>query len=232
MKKIIFPIFFLLFAKLGYAQANFGARMGMNLGTIELKNDNITTGEDYLISQSLSILINMDIDVPFSTVFSFRTGLGLVIKGSEIDYIPTLSQQYPDTNWSLLYRMNYLEVPLFLVARAETDFYGKFFFGVGPTLSLGVGGRMTLFADAKNGGQRDISYDLVWGNKPVPEDARHGYNYLKRFDLGLGAIFAYQLPKSGLTFTAGYNKGLRNISPVEGINLKTSYFSAGIGFSM
>jgi len=92
---------------------------------------------------------------------------------------------------------------------------------------------MDLFAKHRtNPGQAQHRYDLIWGNKPAPETAAHGYDHLKRFDFGLGAIFAYQLPNSGLTFTAGYNKGLRNISPNPGIDLKTSYFSFSIGFSM
>jgi len=228
MKKIVLPIIFLLFAQFGYAQVNMGARIGMNLGMFDLKNSNIT--ESYNVSPSLSVLIKMDVDVPFSTVFSFRTGLGLVIKGSEVDHIPTI--QHPDTIWSLLYRLNYLEVPLLLVARAETDFFGTFYFGVGPTLSLGVGGRMEMFSEHRtNHGQTQSSYGLVWGNKPAPE-AHHGYDYFRRFDLGLGALFSYQLPRSGLAFTVNYNKGLRNISPNPGFDLKTSYFGFSIGFIM
>jgi len=231
MKKIILLTGFLLLVQHGTSQVNFGARLGMNLGAFELKNDNIA--ENYDISQSLSILIKMDADVPFSTVFSFRTGLGLVIKGAEIDDIPHFPPlQHADTTWSLLYRMNYLEIPLLLVARAETDFFGTFYFGIGPTLSLGVGGRMDLFAEHKdNKGQSQQTFDLIWGNKPAP-DSQHGYNYLRRFDLGLGAVVAYQLPRSGLTFTVGYNRGLRNISPNEGVNLTTSYLSFGVGFMM
>jgi hypothetical protein len=234
MKKIILSGIFLLVVQLTTAQVNFGARMGFNLGTFDLKNENIE--ESYDVSSSLSILINMDLDIPFSTVFSFRTGLGLVIKGAEVDNVPTMSAVHPDTNWSLLYRMNYLEVPLFLVARAETDFYGTFYFGIGPTLSLGVGGRMELFAEPKipGGEQRQETFDLIWGNKDIKPmlGVPHNYIHFRRFDLGLGMIVAYQLPKSGLTITAGYNKGLRNISPVEGMNLKTSYFSFSVGFSM
>ena len=231
MKKIIFPLIFLLFANFGQAQVNFGARIGMNLGIFDLKNYNHDITEDYDVSQSLSVLIKMDVDVPFSTVFSFRSGLGLVIKGSEIDRIPTM--QHRDTVWSILYRMNYLEVPLFIVARAETDLFGNFFFGVGPTLSLGVGGRMELFAEHRtNHGQSQTTYDLVWGNKPAPSEALHGYNHFRRFDLGLGAMFSYQLPRSGLAFTASYNRGLRNISPNPDIDLKTSYFGFSIGFIM
>ncbi|MCL2027688.1 MAG: PorT family protein [Bacteroidales bacterium] len=230
MKKIILLISSLLLVQFATAQVNIGARMGLNLGMFDMENKNIE--EDYKMEPNSSILIKMDVDMPFSTVFSFRTGLGLVIKGAEIDGLPE-SKIHPDTNWSLLYRMNYLEVPLLLVARAETDFYGTFYFGAGPTLSLGVGGKMDLFAKHKDdGGQRQITEPIVWGNKPAPSDKLHNYNYFRRFDLGLGAMFSYQLPRSGLAFTLSYNKALRNISPNEGVDLKTSYVGLSIGFIM
>jgi hypothetical protein len=147
--------------------------------------------------------------------------------------------QHPDTSWSLLFTMNYLEVPLLLVARAETDFYGNFFFGIGPTLSLGVGGKMDLFAKytdklTNKKVENQETFDLIWGKKDIDPKPGVPYNYLhfRRFDLGLGMIVAYQLPRSGLTFTASYNTGLRNISPSTGMNLKTSYAGVSIGFTM
>jgi len=232
MKKIIPLIGFLLLVQLAAAQVNFGARMGVNIGTFDFSNDN--AAESYNIRFSPNVLINLDIDVPFSTVFSFRTGLGFVVKGAEFDAIPTMQQQFPDSIFSAVFSMNYLEVPLFLVARAETDFFGTFFFGVGPTLSLGVGGRMDIHsAHRTNHGQGpQPRYDIVWGNRPTPETAIHGYNYLRRFDFGLGAVFTYQLPRRGLTFSVSYNRGLRNLSPNEGMNLNTTYFGFSIGFLM
>jgi hypothetical protein len=229
MKKIILLTGFLFFTQIFTAQVNIGARMGMNLGTFDLKNENFS--ENYDVQPSLSILIKMDVDVPFSTVFSFRTGIGLVIKGAEVHKLPDM--QHRDTNFSLLYRLNYLEVPLLLVGRYETDFFGNFFLGVGPTLSLGVGGKMEMFAKhLPTEKETQDSYSLVWGNKPAPEGRHNGYNYFRRFDFGLGAILAYQLPRSGLTFTASYNKGLRNISPNDGIELRTNYYGLSIGFTM
>lgn len=231
MKKIIPLIGLLLLVQLATAQVNFGARMGVNMGTFEFTNDNFPEG-NYDINQSFNVLINLDVDVPFSTVFSFRTGLGFVVKGAEFDNIPTMPN-IRDSIYSAVFSMNYLEVPLFLVARAETDFFGTFFLGVGPTLSLGVGGRMELFSEPRTGrGQDQTRYDIIWGNRAAPETAIHGYNYLRRFDFGLGAVFSYQLPRRGLTFTVSYNRGLRNLSPNEGMNLNTSYLGFSIGFLM
>lgn len=230
MKKIIPLIGFLLLVQLTAAQVNFGARMGVNMGTFDFSNAN-TTGS-YDIAQSFSVLINLDVDVPFSTVFSFRTGLGFVVKGAEFDNIPTMPH-IADSMYSAVFSMNYLEVPLFLVARAETDFFGTFFLGVGPTLSLGVGGRMDMFSEHRTiSGLTDARYDIAWGNRPAPETAVHGYNYLRRFDLGLGAVFSYQLPRRGLTFSVVYNRGLRNLSPNEGMSLNTTYWGFSIGFMM
>ncbi|MDR1951733.1 MAG: PorT family protein [Bacteroidales bacterium] len=227
MKKIILSTSFLLLFQLGNTQVNIGARMGMNMGFFELKKVDV---EEYSITPRPNILLNMDADVPFSMVFSFRTGLGFVQKWSEIDHVPDM--KHVDTTWSLLYKMTYLEVPLFLVARGETEYYGNFYFGAGPTLSLGVGGKMEMFAKSiSTGKERQETIDLVWNSKPAPEN-HHGYDYFKRFDLGLGFIFAYQLPKSGLTFTASYNKGLRNISPNPGTEFRTSYVGVSIGFFM
>ena len=228
MKKIILSVGFLLLFQLGTAQVNIGARMGMNMGLFELSKVDL---EDFAISPRYNILLNMDVDIPFSMVFSFRTGLGFVQKWSEIDYIPDM--KHKDTAFSLLYKMSCLEVPLFLVLRGETDFYGTFYLGFGPTVSMGVGGKMELFATAISPkvGERQETISLNWRGKPAPAN-HHGYNHLRRFDLGLGTMFAYQLPRSGLSFTVSYNRGLRNISPNAGTELRTSYIGAGIGIYM
>ena len=232
MKKIIPLIAFLLLTQFANAQANFGARMGVNMGTFEFSNTNITG--DYDINQSFNVMINLDIDVPFSTVFSFRTGLGFVVKGAEFDSLQTMQHRFTDSIFSAVFSMNYLEVPLFLVARAETDFFGSFFFGVGPTLSLGVGGRMDLFSEHReNKGQGpQPRYNINWGNNPAPEGDFNPYGRLRRFDFGLGAVFSYQFPRRGLTLTVSYNRGLRNLSPNPGMNLNTNYLGFSIGFRM
>jgi len=232
MKKIIPLIAFLLLTQFANAQANFGARMGVNMGTFEFSNDNFTGGYD--VNQSFNVMINLDIDVPFSTVFSFRTGLGFVVKGSEFDTLQTMQHQFTDSIFSSVFSLNYLEVPLFLVARAETDFFGTFFLGIGPTLSLGVGGRMDVFSEHRgNGGQGpQPRYNINWGNNPAPEGDFNPYSRLRRFDFGVGAIFSYQLPRRGLTFSVSYNRGLRNLSPNEGMNLNTNYLGFSIGFRM
>ena len=231
MKKFILLTGFLLTVQFAVAQVNLGARMGMTIGSFQLENANERFADEiYDISSTINILLNLDIDIPFSTVFSFRTGLGLVIKGAEIDDVPDM--RHADTTFALLYRLNYLEVPLLLGARLETDFSGNFFFGIGPTLSLGVGGRMDRFAQKIGTGQETQEvYSFVWGNKPIPEK-EHGFNHIRRFELGLGAKFSYQLPRSGLTFTVSGNRGLRNISPNPDLNLRTSYIGVTIGFSM
>ena len=232
MKKFIPLIAFLLLVQLANAQANFGARMGVNMGTFEFSNTNVTGNYD--INQSFNVMINLDIDVPFSTVFSFRTGLGFVVKGAEFDSLQTMQHRFTDSIFSAVFSMNYLEVPLFLVARAETDFFGSFFLGVGPTLSLGVGGRMDLFSEHReNKGQgAQPRYDIIWRNNPAPEGDFNPYYRLRRFDFGLGAVFSYQFPRRGLTLTVSYNRGLRNLSPNYGMNLNTTYLGFSIGFRM
>ncbi|MCL2413272.1 MAG: PorT family protein [Bacteroidales bacterium] len=231
MKKIFPLIGFLLLVQLAIAQVNFGARMGANIGTFEFSNSNTT--ESYEITFTPNVLINLDVDVPFSTVFSFRTGLGFVVKGAEFDAIPTMQQQFPDSIYSALFRMNYLEIPLFLVARAETDFFGTFFLGGGPTLSLGVGGRMEMYSRPRVGsGQGHADYLLVWGNRRPAPEAVQSYNHFRRFDMGLGAFFSYQFPRRGITFTVSYNRGLRNLSPNPGMDLKTTYIGFSLGFMM
>ncbi|MDR0438231.1 MAG: PorT family protein [Bacteroidales bacterium] len=221
MKKIILLTSFLLLTQLGSAQVNIGARMGLNAGLFELKGADM---DKYKITPRYNVLINLDADVPFSLVFSFRTGIGLVQKWSEVDHITPI-----DTT-SVFYKMSYLEMPLFLVARGETDFFGNFYFGVGPTLSLGVGGQVNIFKNL-GGSPYEDSPKINWNGKPAPPE-HHGFNHFKRFDFGIGAILAYQLPRSGITFTASYNKGLRDISPNPDVTFRTSYVGLSIGFFM
>lgn len=227
MKKIFVLVTFLMFAGWGMAQVNIGARTGMNAGLFELKHTDL---DKYDITPRYNLILNMDIDVPFSLIFSFRTGLGLVQKAAEVDR--TLEMGSVDTVWSTLYRMSYLEVPLLLVARAETERAGNFYFGIGPTLSLGVGGQVKLAAESKNTNkQSEEDIKIVWDGKEG-ETIQHGFYHFKRFDMGLGAILAYQLPRSGLTFTLSYNKGLIDLAPNSKAEFRTSYVGLCIGFSM
>ena len=226
MKKVILGLCFLGLAQWGSAQVDLGARIGINAGLFELKNGYVEKTD---ITPRSNLIVNMDVDMPFSLVFSFRTGLGFVQKWSEIDR----TKEIADTMmWTTLYRMSYLEAPLFLVARAETD-GGNFYFGAGPTLSLGVGGQVSISKRTATGTQLPLEdVQLIWNGKQGGSEPQETFNRFSRFDLGLGAILAYRLPNKGITFTLTYNKGLRDISPYPDITFKTSYVGLSIGFAM
>jgi len=229
MKKIILGLCFLGLAQWSSAQVDIGVRIGINAGLFELENDNVE-GKHIVTTPRSNLIVNMEVDMPFSLEFSFRTGLGFVQKWSEIDR--TKEMQPTDTMWTTLYRMSYLEVPLFLVARAETD-AGNFYFGAGPTLSMGVGGQVSISKTTKTAtGTQQDDVQLIWNGKQGGSKLQDTFNRFSRFDLGLGAILAYRFPNKGITFTLTYNKGLTDISPYPDIKFKTSYVGLSIGFAM
>ena len=234
MKKITLLTAFLCLVYCGNAQVNMGARLGMNLGLFEMQHKDLGT---YDVVPRPNVLLGLDIDVPFSMVFSFRTGISMVQKAIEVDLARGVQNVSNAEKWSALYRMNYLELPLFLAARAETDF-GNFYLSAGPTFSLGVGGDVSVdtissIPDAQ-GKKPQGSYPsqkLKWDGKHMPT-LMENYYHFKRFDFGLGAAFTYQLPRTGIAITVNYNKGFRNIATNPDNTIKTSYVGVSVGFFM
>ncbi|MDR2907022.1 MAG: PorT family protein [Bacteroidales bacterium] len=225
MKKLLILTTFLLCAEWGYAQVNMGFRAGLNAGLFELKNDQLG---DFAVTPRLNLLLGVDVDIPFSMVFSVRTGLTMAQKSTEVD-----GMKSADSTWTVLFRTNYLELPLLLVARAETDF-GNFFIGAGPTFSLGVGGTANILSKRNPDDMLMESTQKIKWNGKYDDNTQFRENliHFKRFDIGLGAILAYQLPGSGITFSLNYNKGFRELSPDPDSELKTSYICLSFGFLM
>lgn len=226
MKKIFVLIILGCFAQSLSAQANLGFRIGLNAGRFNAENKELGK---YDITPRYNVIFGLDVDLPFSRAFSFRTGLNLAQKSAEINR--TLEMNQPDTSWSTIYRMTYLEVPFLLVGHLKTDI-GTFCVGAGPTISLGMGGATNIIAQHKtNLQQREYDQKIVWNGK-TGSTVEENFYHFKRFDFGLGAMLSYQLPQSGLTLTFTYNKGLSDIAPSEETNFKTSYVGLSIGFMM
>ncbi len=226
MKKITFLIAFLCLAQLTKAQTNLGFRIGADAGLFSVETENRGSAD---VSPRFNVIFGMDIDVPFTRVLSFRTGLNLVQKSAEVNR--TLDMNTPDSNWFTLYRMTCLEFPFLLVARWESDF-GTFSIGAGPTFAFGMGGQVNVVAQNKNDNkQREYDQKLEWKGKTGNTTEENFYRF-KRLDMGLGAMFSYQPPRSGLTFTVTANKGYRDITPSDETKFSTAYIGLSIGFMM
>lgn len=123
------------------------------------------------------------IDARLTRSVWFQTGAFYVRKGAE-DFGPIDKV-----------RLNYIEVPLYLVKKIGTPATGNFFIGGGPFIAGALDGSIK---------DRRTSYDVRLGSG-INDDFR-------RFDAGLGLTTGYEFP--GRVYLRGNaNFGLANILP-------------------
>lgn len=130
--------------------------------------------------------------------------------------------------------LGFIEVPLNIAYTSSSEDGSGFFGGIGPVISLGVGGKATGSATTTieitgfptqtttSSSSSTVKFD---GKKDATDNDTH----LKGLEFG-GNIFAGYRLSSGLFLKASYNMGFSNLSPEDKTSIKTSYFGIGVGF--
>jgi hypothetical protein len=174
------------------------------------------------------------VDLPVSSTFSIMPQLSYVSKGAKVDFsesVDLFGLTYSVTAKGFM-RMSFLELPVHFVYNKEMANGKKFFLGVGPSVSLGLGGKGKLhIIENFDGDKEESNYDIKvkFDGKENTDDEMTVQHY-KRTELGLSVIGGLQLNKK-LSFNLQFNQGLSNINTGND-KTKTYYFGLGLGLSL
>ncbi|MFT3908564.1 MAG: porin family protein [Ferruginibacter sp.] len=193
MKKIILLAAIAVCSISSYAQFAFGVQLGPNLELSKAKDDQYTSGIYNLENDpKVGFLIGVLAEVGFGKL-AFRPELNFIQRGSKTG-LAGYNQ--------LKFNLNYVEVPLNVVYNLKLSKVGKVFFGLGPNVGIGLGGKIKY----ENGESTKVAFD---GKKePTHDDKAH----FKRMDIGANIIAGFQL-KMGVFAKLGFTYGFSNLYP-------------------
>lgn len=206
------------------AQTQFGVQAGGLLNAVTMKYD----GEKAEgMKPAFGFKAGVVAKVPFSEDFSFMPELNVLLKGGKQEL--TESNELYSSSLKSTFSPLYLEVPLNFAYTADLG-SGSFFLGVGPVVSLGLGGKVKtkgvtssilgdpIVVDEKN----DIKFD-------GKDDATDEHMHLKRLELSANLVAGYQLT-NGLFAKAFFNQGISNLHPVDKATYRNTFFGLAVGF--
>lgn len=195
---------------------------GMGFST--LSNTAMLSGPGVDIKSRTGMSLALEMDLPFSEIFSFSTGLNYVQKGITMnaDFKPLGLDASAKANVN----MNYLQIPAMLNGNLMLGDSSRIGLGVGPymafALSRSVSGTVT-----QAGQTTDIDPNSVKGVSDSISSTDFGGRFALTFDTSL---------TEDLLFVAGakYDLGLKNVSTsnVATDNTKTRSFIANVGIGM
>lgn len=231
MKKLItFTSLFLLTASLSAQEIGISPEMGITVNDMSQKLKGIHR-ETY--SQA-GFRLGVGTHFHFSENFLMNTGLflsfnnGAQTRGSSSYYsgagIPTSESD------KRFYHYSYLQIPIFFTYKTKNEYNDPyFFFGVGPTLSMLVGGKYVQeYYYTMNGKDKltERNEPLAWKSN-VGDDLRT--DRLRGFDVGASAMVGYQTT-FGFNIKLHYTHGLLNIAPEGNANNEMRNSSMGVTF--
>lgn len=179
--------------------------------------------------------------IPVGETFAFMPQLNYVSGGVKFEANESYSEGDETVSATVkgAFKPSFLELPLNFVYTASLSNGSKFFAGVGPSVSMGLGGKYELKAKLNlpddpempefpelNVSDGKIKFDGKKASETPDDDTDIHFN---RFNFGGNVVAGYQL-ENGLFIQANYNHGFSNLSPDEGGKIRTRYFGIGIGY--
>lgn len=186
-------------------KASFGITAGATLSNMYSKIDNEKDHGKTHPGFTFGILT----DIPIGQKCSIQPALNFVQKGTE--------DEDPDFDEKMKLNINYLELPVNFIYRANSS-GNHFFFGGGPAIAYAISGKLKY----EWSGNKE-EYDVNFGNDESDD--------FKPFDFGINGLVGYQL-KNGLMFTLNYTHGFGNliIGDADDGKLKNTSFGLKIGY--
>jgi Outer membrane protein beta-barrel domain len=235
MKKMFLCAALAVSYSVSMAQISVGGQLGANLAFGKASTDYV----DPYLSTTLTndpkagLLVGVVAEIPLGEKFAFRPELNFIQKGSTTGIAASILDEL-QTKITL----NYLELPLNVVYKLNVG-SGNFFFGLGPALAFGMGGKVKLSdASDPNNTSVNTSYKVKFDGKKEDDLNRStdkDFHY-KKIDVGVNVLAGYKL-QNGLFFKLGYNYGLLNVDPNKDNKLaadqatyKNRGFNVCIGF--
>lgn len=211
--------------------ANSQVTFGVQVGTQSSNSDFVISPQGIKPVSSTSSVMGFKIggvaSIPISKSFAFMPELNFVTKG--VNYTDNYNPSNPSSTTykrESNFRTSYLEIPLNFAYNSSA-----FFFGLGPVISLGVGGTAT-FRESNNGAafmSEDFSIKFDGqSNSTATDDKIH----LKGLEFGGNVFIGYKFTRS-VFVQAMYNTSFTDIFPSETsytTKYKSSYFGLTIGY--
>jgi hypothetical protein len=180
------------------AQIGYGPEVAIGLSNMRFAPDMAFTEASK--SSAFSFRIGGVADIPLNRKIYFQSGLLLSKKGHQRSFAFYVSDSLNESVDQTL-TLYYVELPLNLCFKTQSQGKGRFTLGAGATLSNLAFGRNVLNASGASSG---VPY-TTHIDEPVSDGKP-----LSAFDASVNAFMGYELP-NGLAFKAYYTSGLNDL---------------------
>jgi hypothetical protein len=202
-------------------------KAGVNLANVSVTNDGNTDQAKMLVSFHAGI----QGDLPVTSFLAIQPGLFFSGKGSKVQAGQPGSNGY----YRSVVNPYYIELPANIVIKVPINKDGRFFFGAGPYVAMGIAGRRKL--DYQVLGVAYHREDKITFSNDDPTTAGEegaGMGILKRFDYGLNGTAG--LEGKNVLLSINYGFGLAKLQSgsnnEENNNDKHRVLSMTIGFKL
>jgi len=175
---------------------------GLNLSNITInKNGDLDEGKGIASFQA-----GLQANLPIGTFFAIQPGVFFTGKGAKLE-----SGNTSGNNWyRATTRPYYIEVPVNAVIKLPLGDQSNVFFGAGPYVAVGVGGKNRVEGQALGASfSRSESIKFSDDDPFTSNEEGAGYNIVRRFDYGLNGTVGIE-SKHAL-FSVNYGLGLAKI---------------------
>lgn len=234
MKRIIIAIVFVSVAAFhANSQVKFGVQAGGQIASINSKED----GKDVPGKKSIvGFKLGGIASVPITSKISFMPELNFVKKGGKFSNTTTIDLGATDKIISIAeqeIKPSFIEVPLNIAYTASGKNGTGFFGGLGPVVSLGLGGSASADVTVSTTIDGNTTTKNSSQSGTIKFDGENnttdGRTHMKSFELG-GDVFAGYKMANGLFAKVTYNIGFSDLSTDAHITNKNSYYGISIGY--
>ncbi len=194
----------------------FGAKAGLNLSTMLLKDNDGNYSDDF--KKNPGFHVGVTGELPLTEMFSVETGVLLTTKGLKINQV-VKTPLGVTTETKATMNIFYLDIPF--TGKAYFDVGSTKIYGVlGPYIGMGLSGK-NKYEITEEGNTRTGENNISWGS---------GESDYKRLDFGLTAGSGVEI--KSIQIGLSYSLGLANISnqSVNGSKFSNRILGISVGY--
>ncbi|MFT3949768.1 MAG: porin family protein [Agriterribacter sp.] len=205
-RSILFGITMLLLSASIYAQK---MRVGISAGPVLSNMFSKVNGEKETVDMKAGFVAGLAVNAAITGNIDIQSGLNFIQKGGK----------EKDEEYKLTLSLNYVELPVNVVYHFGEK-QNSFFVGLGPTLAMGISGKVTTKVE----GLGSESGKVKFGNDPDQHD-------FKRMDIGANILAGYHVSPN-FFIAAQYNHGFSNlfIDDSDDAKLNNRYWALKVGW--
>ena len=191
------------------AQISLGFKAGPNFSNFRYRSSKESGS---ITVQRTSFHAGFTVDVPMNDAVIFQPAILLSGKGAKYDIDVAFDENGVQLKEVIKGKIAplYIELPLNFLYGFNVG-KGKFQFGFGPYVAIGVGGKYNLYSEQSITGSGYNQYNKLEQAGSVTYGNRKE-NTLKRHDIGLNGLVAYQFYHH-IGVQLGYSMGLTSVNP-------------------